>query len=465
MQGYKDYFKGKKITIMGLGLIGKGYIDPIFLAQSGADIIATDLKTAKELAPTINKLKKFKNIKFVLGEHRFQDFENRDFILKNQGIPLDSPYIRHARKAGIPIEMDESLFMKLAPAVTVVGVTGTRGKTTTTYLIYEILSKARKGVHIAGNLPGKAALPLLAKVTSGDIAVFELSSWQLQGFGDAKISPHIAVFTNLLSDHLNYYKNDLGAYFDDKANIYKFQKPDDLLVAGDSISKKIGKTKSRKIIATEHMFGMDWAPNIIGKHNRINVACAILVARHLGISDKKIRNALAKVQPVEGRLQFIKKIRGISIYNDNNATTPEATVAALEAFGQQNPGQYFYSAGARGKKSGINPRTKNTTQDSTRSIILIMGGADKGLETTNLVKAIKKYCKKVILLPGTGTDKLSAMDFPFPVKNLKEAVEQSIQFAKKGDTILFSPAFASFGLFKNEYDRNDQFMALIKKLK
>ena len=136
MVGYNQYFKGKRVTVMGLGLLGKRLGDIAFLAECGAKVLVTDLKTAKELAPSIKKLQKYKNIQYVLSKHRLKDFENCNFVLKGQGVPLDSPYIAHARKKGIPVEMDESLFVKLAPKVKIIGVTGTRGKNTTTLFIF-----------------------------------------------------------------------------------------------------------------------------------------------------------------------------------------------------------------------------------------------------------------------------------------------------------------------------------------
>ena len=450
MKGYKALFKGKKITIMGLGLLGKGYIDPIFLAQCGAEIIATDLKTKEQLAPTIKKLEKYKNIKFVLGDHRFQDFENRDFILKNQGVPLDSPYIAHAHKHGVPIEMDESLFAKHAPEVMIIGVTGTRGKTMTTHLIYEILSSARKGVHLAGNLPGKAALPLLAKVKKGDIVVFELSSWQLQGFGEDKLSPHISVFTSFMPDHMNYYKNDLDLYFADKANIFKYQKKGDVLVIRPGMKKLIPKNIQSTLIVANKKNVAGWKFMVPGEHQQENLACAVEVAKQLDIPISKIKKAVANFKGVEGRLQYVKTVRGVKIYNDNNATTPEATVAGLEALATTVHTRYGQSIPGRDK-----------------NIVLIAGGADKNIELAPLVKGIHKYCKSVILLSGTGTERLLKQKLKtetVAVSNLKDAVRDAMKKAKRGDIVLLSPAFASFGMFVNEYDRGDQFMKIIKKL-
>lgn len=431
MSDFRQFFKNKKVTVVGLGLLGKRLGDIAFLAECGADVLVTDIKTVKELALSVKKLAKYKNITYVLGEHRFEDFENKDFILKGQGVALDSPYIAHARKNGIPIEMDESLFVKLAPNVKIIGVTGTRGKSTTTILIYEILKRAGVRVHLGGNIKGTAALPLLKKVKDGDTVVFELSSWQLQGFGEAKISPQVSVFTNFMPDHMNYYKNDLNAYFGDKAYIYKFQNKNNVLVLGGSIKKLVKDAKSKIINADIKNIPKSWKVNLLGKHNSENIACAVEVARVLKIKEEIIKKAVENFKAISGRLELVKTVKGVKIYNDTNSTTPEATIAALNSF-------------------------KN-------KVILIMGGTDKGLDLNNLLKTLQEKTKKIVLIDGSGSDRIKIE--ANKVSNLKEAVSEAIKDAKKGDVILFSPAFTSFGMFNNEYERGDEFMKIIKKLK
>ena len=459
----KDYFKNKKITVIGLGLLGRGVGDVAFLAENGAYLIVTDLKTRKQLKASLDKLKKFKNIKYVLGKHRLQDFRNRDMILKSADVKPDSIYIKEARKNKIPIEMSASLFAKLSEA-TIIGVTGTRGKSTVTHMIYEIL-KSYQGsslvgitdndnkktqVFLGGNIRGIANLPLLKKVKKDDIVVMELDSWQLQGFGESKISPHIAVFTNLMRDHMNYYKDDMNKYFQDKANIYKYQKKGDYLITGKEISRKI-KSKARpwtkgKLIVPKPL-PKNWKLKLVGEHNRENASLAVEAMHKAGVPKKITKKALEDFRGVEGRLQYMKIIRGVKIYNDNNATSPDATIAALKALGNH----------------------LGTRLPSEKNIVLIIGGADKGLDMKALLKEIPKYCKSVILLAGTGTDKIKNkttwLSESLMVDNLKDAVKLAMEDAKKGDTILFSPTFASFGMFKNEYDRNDQFVDIIKKLK
>ena len=424
----KDYFKDKKITVMGLGILGRGVGDVKFLEQNGAELIVTDLKSKNELKVSLDKLKRFKNIKYVLGKHRLEDFKNRDMILKSAGVPLDSVYIKEAKKNNIPVEMSAALVAKLSPAK-IIGITGTRGKSTVTQMIYEILKASKKRVFLGGNVRGLATLPLLKKAKKGDFIVMELDSWQLQGFGESKISPNIAVFTNLMHDHMNYYKNSMSKYFNDKANIYKYQKKGDYLVAGKQIAKKI---KNKKIVPK--LLSKSWKLKIVGEHNRENVSLAKEAAKVAGVSEKRIKKTL---ENLEGRLEYMKTVGGVKIYNDNNATTPDATIMALKALSSEK-----------------------------KNIVLIMGGADKGLDMKALMKEIEKHCKSLVLLKGTGTEKLGQLRLSHSRSDsLKNAVKIAMREAKRGDTVLFSPAFASFGMFKNEYDRNDQFMDIIKKLK
>jgi UDP-N-acetylmuramoylalanine--D-glutamate ligase len=441
MKGYKGFFKGKKVTVVGLGLLGKGLGDVRFLAECGAEVIVTDLKTKEELRPAVEELKRFKNITFVFGQHRFTDFEDRDFILKGQGVPLDSPFIAHARVKGIPIEMDDSLFIKCAPpSVRFIGITGTRGKTTTTELIFAILKKAGIRAHLGGNIKGVATLALLPKIQPNDTVVLELSSWQLQGFGEIQHSPHIAVFTSFMPDHLNYYKGDMELYFKDKSEIFRYQKKNDVLIVRPGMHKLVrGQTKATIIVAHGTDIPASWQLLIPGEHARENAACAIAVARYLKVPEKTIQAAVTSWKGVPGRLQHIRTLRGIKIYNDTSATTPEATVAGLTAL------------------SGVSLNGK---------VILIAGGTDKGLDPIALALAVREYAKKTILLPGTGTEKLKAFKIQaVAALNLQEALKEAMKGAQKGDSILFSPGFTSFGLFKNEYDRGDQFVREVKRLK
>lgn len=427
-------FKGKKITVMGLGLLGRGVGDARYLAECGAELIVTDLKTREHLAESVAQLESFKNIIFVLGEHRLEDFRDRDFILKAAGVPLDSIYIAEARMHAIPVRMSADLFAEIS-GIPCVGITGTRGKSTVTHMVYVILKEAKKPVLLGGNVRGVSTLSLLKEVTPDHIAVLELDSWQCHGWGEASMSPHVAVFTTFFSDHLNYYKDDPAQYLADKANIFLYQKPEDTLVLGKQCAPTIidaygEMIESKILVADEHKLPESWILRIPGQHNRYNAALALAVARALEISDEVSRRALESFTGVPGRLELIREKSGVKIYNDTTATTPEATLAALSAL---DPAQ----------------------------TILIMGGADKGLEMGALLLKLKEM-KRTILLAGTGTSRvLEFIPNASVFDDLQKAVDEAFAAAAEDDVILFSPAFASFGMFKNEYDRGDQFNALV----
>jgi len=438
---YRQYFKNKRITVMGLGLLGRGIGVVKFLAECGADLLVTDLKNKKELESSLNKLKKFENIKYVLGKHRLADFKKCDIVIKAANVPFDSIYTKEARKNNILVEMDASLFAKLSPA-TIIGITGTRGKSTVTNLIYNSLKHSLKNrnVFLGGNIKGMATLPLLKKAKKGDCVVLELDSWQLQGFGDFKISPHISVFTNFMHDHMNYYKGDTQRYFNDKANIFKYQNKNDYLIISEQTEQEIKKRFKNKIrskvIQIKKHIPKDWKINLIGEHNKLNITLAVKVLEILGLNMSQIKKGVEDYHGEPGRLELIRKFKGIVYYNDTNATTPDALMAALKALDDKN-------------------------------IILIAGGNDKELDYKEVVEFINKKVKKVILIKGTATNKiLLHLSEPVDVvNNMKEAFIKARNFTKKNDIILLCPGAASFGVFKNEYDRGDQFVKLVKELK
>ncbi|MFH1671522.1 MAG: UDP-N-acetylmuramoyl-L-alanine--D-glutamate ligase, partial [Candidatus Portnoybacteria bacterium] len=337
MIDYQNYFKDKKITLIGLGVLGRGVNLAKFLAELGAELTITDLKKKEELASSLNKLKKFKKIKYVLGRHRLADFKDRDMIIKAASVPFDSEYIKEAEKNKIPVEMDASLLAKLSPAK-IIGITGTRGKSTITHFIHFALKKNNQRVFLGGNVRGMATLPLIKEVREKDIIILELDSWQLQGFGDSKISPHIAILTNFFPDHLNYYKNSMTRYFNDKANIFKYQNREDYLIISQQAEKEIkkrykGKIKSR-VIVSKSKFPKGWKTKLIGQHNRDNLALGIKVLEIMGIKRDSVKKAAKEYPGISGRLEFIRNFKGVSYYNDTNASSPEATIAALNSFEQ-----------------------------------------------------------------------------------------------------------------------------------
>ena len=446
-----DYnFAGKKITQMGLGLLGRGAGDAMFLAAQGADLIVTDLKTKEELGEPAEKLEAFPNVTLVLGEHRIEDFEKRDLVIYSASIPKTSSYLVHAKEQGIPLTMSSALFAKYTPA-TVVGITGTRGKSTVAYLLYHILCTAERKTFLGGNIKGVSTLAHLPESSADEIAVLELDSWQLQGFGHEKISPQYAVFTSFMRDHMDYYKNDMDAYLEDKAQIFLHQKEGDVLVLEEKLvpllQEKYGKEIHRgKVVIAQHertLNGFSLRNSaLIGEHNRRNVSCAVEAARLLGVGDAAIQKALDAFVAAPGRMEKRRDINGVAFYNDTNATTPEATAAGVSALSEVTDGK----------------------------IILIAGGASKGLDVSVLCEVIEKHVDALILLPGTGTDEArDELEAATPgtvqtAETMVDAVSQAHALAVEGDAVILSPGFASFGLFKNEYDRGDQFNKAVETL-
>lgn len=473
---YTTYFRGKKITVMGLGLLGRGVGDTEFLAECGAELIVTDKKTESELQASFNRLKGFPNITWRLSEHREEDFVERDMILKAAGVPFDSAYIEIARKSGAEIAMSGALFAKLA-GIPIIGVTGTRGKSTTTQMIYHVLRQVTEGgtILLGGNVRGVSNLQLLKEVEDDSIAVMELDSWQLQGFGEIHISPHVSVFTNFMEDHMNYYlpksersggvysstsergeqessayKGAMDAYFYDKAHIFLHQEGGDTLITtrevferADALIRREGKEFVQEVeLADVSLLPEECLLSMPGEHNRLNACFALLALRAVGLTDEEIFDGLASFPGVPGRLEYLGTKNGVEVYNDNNATTPIAVVRGIEAVAEG------------------------------RNVILIAGGAHKEIDPQVLIDAMQKYCKRVFFIPGTGTDALVLALRGIPVnwklvegatgrEVLEKAVREALEHAVSGDVLLFSPGFASFGMFVNEYDRNDQFVESI----
>ncbi len=438
---FAESFKGKRITVMRIGLLGRGVGDTAWLAEAGAEVLVVDAAPQDVMQPSVDALAKYTNVRFKFGPYELSDFTDTDMVLKGAGTPADSPEIVAALAAGVPVEMSASLFARIAN-VPIIGVTGTRGKSTVTHMVHHVLSEVTEGkVLLGGNVRGVSNLQLFTEVEPDSLVVMELDSWQLQGFGYAKISPQIAVFTNFMSDHMNYYHGDMDAYFLDKANIFRFQDENDVFITTPEVFERArsltGVTLGQEVVlADDSVIPEDAILAMPGDHNRLNAALAYEALKATSLTDEEIFSGLATFPGVPGRLEYLGEHQGIKIYNDNNSTTPQATVMGLKAIG--------------------NSEKKN--------VILIAGGAFKEVDPLVLADTIPEYCKKVILLPGTGTDILFERISATVVHNLSEAVEAGLAVGEPGDVLLFSPGFASFGLYKNEYERNDEFVALINGL-
>jgi len=430
---YQAFFRGRTATLMGLGLLGRGVGDAAFLAQHCERVLVTDLKSEDQLATSIDALKQFGNIEFFLGAHPDQIFADTDFVIKAAGVPLQNPQIALARTQGVPIYMSTALFAFLSGAK-IVGVTGTRGKSTTTQMIFESLVACGQKALLGGNVRGVSTLAQLPIVTAGDFAVLELDSWQLQGFDDLSLSPHVSVFTSFYPDHMNYYKGDMERYFYDKCSIFRHQTAEDVFVAPAEIMDLIeaGEIRSRRVVAEQLPESMNL--HVLGDHNRLNATLALAAGAALDLDTNQLIRSLETYKALEGRLQHVRDWRNIAFYNDSNATTQEATLAALKTLGANNT-------------------------------VLIWGGADKGLPIDKIAEFVRVQNVRSVALAGTGTERLKPIFPAMPVCNsMREAVSAAIEISRAGDKIVLSPGFASFGGFENEYDRSDQFLASVSSL-
>jgi UDP-N-acetylmuramoylalanine--D-glutamate ligase len=430
-----DYFKNKKVLIMGLGSHGGGVGVTKFFAKIGANVIVTDLKTEKELKKSLEKLKGYK-IRYILGKHREEDFKNADIIIKNPAVPRDSYFLKIAKKNKIPIHTDVSLYFLLSPAFTI-GITGTKGKSTTSNFIFNILKK-KYNCFLVG-VAGKSFLEVLPKLKQKSIVVAEISSWQLESLIYVKKSPQIGVITNIDKDHLNTYKS-LFDYQKAKFNIARWQKEDDFLFLNNNLKnlykkfKKMWNIKSKVIFYKySKYFEKELKKEgfkFFGKGAVENAKVSFLIGRKFGLKKREILKILSKIKPLFGRLEPIEKFKKLWI-NDTCSTNPYSTINSILAF--------------------------------NKKIVLITGGTDKNLDFENLAKIIQKRVKLLILLKGSATEKLKKelkklkIDEYFETDNLKEAMIFANQKSKPKDIILFSPAAASFELFKDEFDRGRKF--------
>jgi len=393
------------------------------------------------------------NITWKFGPYDFADFKNADFVLVGAGAPLDEPVLVKCKAAGVPLKQSAALFAELS-RVPIIGVTGTRGKSTVTHMIHHVLSVTTgESILLGGNIRGVSNLQLLTDVTPDSLCVMELDSWQLQGFGWAGISPAVSVFTTFMPDHLNYYERGdkthdaaMADYFTDKAQIFLHQEESGVFITTPEVFEWVKKVLPREtlgqeiVLADTSVLPEDMLLSMPGEHNRLNAALAYEALKATGLTDEEIFDGLATFPGVEGRLQLLVTSDNVRIYNDNNATTPAATTAALAALDAGN-----------------------------KNILLIAGGADKKLDVTSLAYAITTHCKNVFLTPGSGTDTLlpyiDGGDVGVSIMgDLAGAVREAKALAAPGDIILFSPAFASFAQYKNEYERNDEFVRLIETL-
>lgn len=444
----KDKALNKKIAI--LGFAREGHAVYTFLKKNrqfrDAEIWILDQN---------NKIKIPRGVKSQLGKNYLQNLKQFDTIFRSPGIPYQLPEIQNAIQKGVTVSSATSLFFEHAKG-TIVGVTGTKGKGTTSTLLYKILLNCDFDAYLAGNI-GTTAIDILPKLSKKSITVFELSSFQLQ---DLLASPHIAVVLDIFPDHQDSHAN-FEEYVAAKMSIAKHQKRQDKIFFIDSpLPRKLAnKSRGKKIpISQDHNpLALDIAKNIKipGEHNLKNALVAATVAQALKCPKYLIIKTIQNFKGLEHRLELVKKIsvnqqnnqrKSVIFYNDSASTNPQTTIAALQAF--------------EGPK------------------ILIAGGKDKNLDYSAWARIIKEHDVKLVVLFGENKEKIQkafsvqGLDVEIKVcENLGGAVRYSYEFTKLNANrytlyaIIFSPGSASFDMFKDYADRGKAFKKLVNMIK
>lgn len=458
----RDLWKGHRVLILGLGQYpeGSGMTAAMLFTKLGANVRVTDLKKANELGSNVRKLKRHKNVSFVLGKHRLADIEWAEIVVANPRVRPNSRELQLARKKGIPVTSDIALFMERCKA-TVIAVTGTRGKSTTSSLIAEMLKASNKKVWLGGNIL-VSPLTFLEKVKQKDIVVLELSSWQCESLTKTRIPPHISVITNVMRDHLNTY-DGMDDYAEAKAQVFRHQREKDIVILngdddycrewikeapsevvtfGKGVERDGSLQKGWLVLNGKRVLPMSKL-SLLGEHNAWNAVAAMLAAKKAGATLAGIKQTFTRFKPLANRLEPIRTVNGVTYVNDTCATTPDGAMAALNALKGRFDHLWF-----------------------------IMGGADKELDYRQLGALFETQTKKlgVFLLPGSASDKLYKTLVRHKVlvervEDMKSAVERAASVAVTDDAVVLSPAAASFGQFSNEFERGKEFVKSVKRIR
>jgi UDP-N-acetylmuramoylalanine--D-glutamate ligase len=457
--------QGANVTVMGLGLHGGGAGVTRFLHHRGAEVTVTDLKSREELCQSLTELEGLE-ISFTLGEHRESDFARADVVVVNPAVPLDSPYLDIAREHGARLTSELNLFVTLCPG-TVVGITGSAGKSTTTSMIGNILEgDPETTCWVGGNLGG-SLLSDVENITSGDVVVLEISSFQLLHLDWIDWSPSIAVVTNVFPNHLDRH-GTFEAYARAKKHITRHQGPGDLTVLNreddtlmnwtDDVHADLWTFSSKNDVAhgawlengkLRFRTDPDTTPVTVmtsdqvpvpGTFNLENTLAAICVAKRLRVSDKYIREGIHSFRPLPHHLEEVEEFNGVTFVDDSVSTTPDSTIAALKALDDQR-------------------------------VAIILGGYDKSVSLDGLADEVAERAASSVLM-GETADRLKSLiasrapSFACPVKpNLPEAVECAYQqMSDGGGVVLLSTASASYDMFQNYQERGRRFQQVAEAL-
>lgn len=426
-----------KITVMGLGLNGGGLASALYFAKRGDEVTVTDLRDETVLAPAIGQLKEYP-IRYVLGQHREEDFRDADCVIKNPAVKWNSPYLKAARS----VETDITVFLRQTHNP-VTAVTGSKGKSTTVSALYHILKECGKNPHLGGNITVSPLTFIEEALADPDSPVIlELSSWQLADIREVEkrtrsilLKPQTAVITNILHDHQNAY-DSLDDYAADKAFIYRNQTEDDrLIVPSDDYGHRFAAEARSQIFYADEICDSILPETLIvpGNHSRCNIRTAAQIALWAGCDPEPVSRAAASFTGVPFRLENRGTVGPVTFYNDSAATMPDAMLAACRSFSCP----IYLITGGTDKNLILEPFGQ--IPDNVRHISLLYGSATvKALETT----ALKNR-------PYAG-----------PFHSMKEAFADAWEAASRSTepvVLLLSPGGSSFELFLNEFDRGRQF--------
>ena len=453
-----EEFRGSRVTIIGLG---KGRTTSglaRFLVGKGAAVTITDPKSKQDLAEGLARLEGV-SVKFVLGPSSDDiALADPDFVFVIPGIRPRSPTILRALQRKVPVMTEMALFFRLCPAP-IVGVTGTKGKTTTTTLIDRVLSLGRRRVIVGGNIGTGAPLHLVDSLTPDDIVVLELSSFQLETLGH---SPYVAVVTNVLEDHLDHH-GTRDAYIAAKRNIVAWQGSRDIAVLNldDPVTVSLHTGASSEVrgyslslrprrgayldddgqlvlVSGDRRAVLCKATDlrVPGRHNVANALAAAIVGDIFDVPAEAIGSALREFEGVPRRLETVGQAEGVLWVNDSAATTPAATLSALAAFPERPP-------------------------------VVILGGVSKNADFSALAQALVERARGAVLIGRAAgvIEQAITTAGKIPIRraeSLEAAITAARQLAQPGDVVLLSPACASTDMFASADDRGEQFSALVK---
>jgi len=407
----REFLYKKSILILGFGREGKSTYE--FIKKY---VTYNELGIADSNEPKCDE-------KVYFGENYLESVHDYDIVIKSPGIPFFN----------IPEDVlvtSQTELMLRFNRKNMVGVTGTKGKSTTASLIYSILKEANKDVRLVGNI-GVPIFDLIDEISDDTILVCEMSSHQLEHI---KFSPHVAVLLNIFEEHLDHYSS-YEDYQLAKVNIFRNQKEDDIVIYSNEnklVCEYINKYATSKKFSFPYDYKIE--SRLIGEHNKKNIMAARLVALSYGVSEEDIIKAVKDFTGLPHRLQYVGDYAGIKYYNDSISTIPEATIIAIETLPDVDT--------------------------------VLIGGMDRGIHYDMLIKYLEKSnISNIILMYETGKrifDKLKKDGVRY-VKDLEEAVSLAKKVTRKGKTCLLSPAAASYGFFKNFEERGNAFCELIKK--